>query len=253
MYSLDSLAVPKSDLCLFASAVQAYQERAQADGDTALEMEIVTSYPDVEYRLARDIAALFGYNFFCVSYQATFPGFTDRRSIFVKNLERGSPYFRPVWTGAHELCHLFENVPQVHLPALKALKQLVSDEAWEERRSIEDDDVGNRIREVFCGGKTMQIDRSPERQAYIWNEVMADCYATMWSDASFWDGLMRLRMTGTIVQGIEATIERLHAANRVTPVIPYLNRTWYPLENRDKVRSLMTEMTTAYLSLPQST
>lgn len=253
MFSLDSLAVSKSDLCSFASSLQAYQDKVHANGEAAFEIEIVPSYPDIEYRLARDISALFGFGFYCVSYQGTFPGFTDWRSIFVKNLERGSPYFRPVWTCAHELSHLFENFPQLHGPALNALKQLVSDEAWEARRAIEDDDIGTKMRVAFCGAQPVEIDRSPERQAYIWNEVMADCYASMWADASFWDGLKRLGTMGKRGQDIEAAIERLHAANSITPIISYLDRTWYSVENREEVRALMIRLTAAYLSRPHST
>ncbi|MBY0242446.1 MAG: hypothetical protein K2X55_24345 [Burkholderiaceae bacterium] len=243
-----SLAVPKSDLRLFPPALQAYQERARTNEETALEMEIVSTYPDVEYKLVRDIAALFGFDFFCVSYSGTFPGFTDRHSIFVKNIERGSPDFRPVWTGAHELCHLFENAAHLHLPALTALKQLVSDDAWEKRRAIEDNDVETDFRAMFDGGPEVEIDRSTQRQAYVWNEVIADCYASMWADPSFWDGLKSCHPNLERAQDFVAVIERLSAASRVTPVISYPSRTWYPAENREKVRVIMTQMTAAYLS-----
>ncbi len=248
MHSLDFITIPEHDFYLFAVALQANNESCHANGDVAIEMDMVRSYPDIEYKLARDTVEIFGCNLFCVNYAGTYPGFTDRHSIFLKNLERGAQYFRPFWSAAHELCHLFENFPLLHLPALESLKKLVLVDALERRRAIEDDDVGGKLSAFLSRTEIKEIDRSPERMAYIWNEVMADCYASMWPETFFWEGVGNLYAMGNSEEGIAGTIEKIRDTNRVGVITSYPDRTWYPPENRDKVYILMSELTVAFLA-----
>lgn len=245
---MTSLAVQETDIRAFAVALQAYRVTCQVNGDAADEMEIVQTYPDIEYKLARDIAAVFGHNLFCVEYAKSCPGFTDRRSIFIKNIARGTTFFRPVWTAAHELCHLIENEPLLHQPALEELKKVVLLDAWEKRRAIEDDDIGNVFRNLSVLHPPKEIDRSPERQAYIWNEVMADCYASMWSEPFFWDGVLCAHASGSTATDVIETIERLREANSVAAIDSYPVRIWYPPENRARVCAIMTDLTAAFLT-----
>lgn len=247
MHSLNLIAVPEYDCHLFSVALREYNESCHGNGDVAIEMGIVRSYPDIEYKLARDVVAMFGHNLFCVNYSGTYPGFTDRRSIFLKNLERDAPDFRPFWSAAHELCHLFENIPQIYLPALESLKKLLFVDAVKMRRAIEDDDVGKKFRAFLKGTDLIEVDESPERMAYIWREVMADCYASMWSKMCFWDDVERLHVTENSMEGFAGMIEIIRETNNVTAITSYPARTWYPPENRYKVRNIMTELTVAFL------
>lgn len=247
MVPLDSLAVPEADIQSFAFVLDAYREEHRLEGKAADDLDIVREYPDIEYKIGRNIVSVFGQNCYCVEYKGTNPGFTNRRDVFVKNLPRGTSFFKPVWTAAHELCHLFENVPALHRPALEELKLLVRPEALEKRRALEDDDVGYKLKNLFEIQEKI-IDRSKERQLYIWKEVMADSYASMWAEPLFWSSVERLLLTEAMAKNVIETIARLREVHANTGIDSYPERVWYPQANRDKVLVLMTDLTASFLA-----
>lgn len=158
------------------------QFRAQCES-TKRDFEVVVP-PSLPYHLAEQLCRIFDVRMYCCSNFCEV-GVTDFNCVFIAVPEHSMQH--PLWVAGHEVWHMMQHrFPDVVQTFQSTAMSNILPEAIQRRKDIEDDKIGDFLRELATGVKFYSSPSSDEK---IINEIFSDVFGNMWCDQRFWRGL----------------------------------------------------------------